>query len=65
MRKDRNGLEGGVVLYFRKMFVLVREDLNIPGLECLWVEIHTPQARVMLYWNFLLSTKFQADHTCL
>jgi hypothetical protein len=42
MRKDWNGLEGGVVLYFRKMFVFkVREYLNIPGLECLWVEIHT------------------------
>jgi hypothetical protein len=39
LRKGRNGLEG-VELYFRKMFVFkVREDLSLPGLECLWVEI--------------------------
>ena len=49
-RKDRTGdPHGGVIVYFKNgIFYKHREDLEIRGLECLWIEIINPCRRILL-----------------
>lgn len=47
--RNRNGQGGGVGLYYKDIFVCrEREDMTSPDIEALWVEIHRPQAPIML-----------------
>ena len=48
-RKDRTGdPHGGVIVYVKNgIFYKRREDLEIRGLECLWIEVINPRRRIL------------------
>ena len=48
-RKDRTGGPyGGVIVYVKNgVFYKRREDLEIRGLECLWIEVINPRRRIL------------------
>ena len=53
IRKDRAGLGivlgGGIILYHKDYIqVDCRQDLELPGLECIWVEIRTKPQQTLL-----------------
>jgi hypothetical protein len=57
IRKDRAGIKkglGGGIILFHKDYIKVdrRQDLELPGLKCIWVEIRTKPQQTLLNMSY-------------
>ena len=50
LRSDRNGKKGGgLLIYIQEHLIFKRRlDLEINGIECMWIEIHYPNSKPIL-----------------
>ena len=58
-RRDRiDRMGGGVIVYVKEnVNCILRPDLQVGNIECLWLEVRVKNKKKILVWNFLYSTK--------
>ena len=62
LRRDRNRHGGGIAVYVSNKFdYKMRDDLNIPDLECLWFELHYPNKSPVLVGEFYRPPNSKTD----